>query len=128
MHIYIPLHAKYTYEQARPFAEHIASLANETLPAFTTLERSLSKRGKRIYIDFLQNRRGQTVASVYSLRPVPGASVSTPLQWKEVKHGLKPLDFTIQNVAKRVEKMDDIFSEVLTGTNNLLKCLKALEA
>jgi len=128
IHIYIPLHAKYTYDQAQPFAEYIAALANEKLPAFTTLERSLSKRGDRIYLDFLQNRRGQTVASVYSLRPVPGASISTPIRWKEVKHGLKPTDFNILNIAQRVEKMGDIFSEVLTEKTNLLKSLKTLES
>jgi len=92
------------------------------------LERSLNKRKNRIYIDFLQNSRGQTLSSVYSLRPVAGASVSTPLLWKEVKHGLDPLDFNILNMNKRLAKTGDIFGGVLKDKNNLEKCIKALES
>ncbi|MBA4057118.1 MAG: DNA polymerase LigD, partial [Marivirga sp.] len=70
--------------------------------------------------------RGQTLASAYSLRPVPGASISTPLLWKEVKHGLDPLDFTIKNITKRLDKTGDLFGGVLTDKNNLKKCIKEL--
>lgn len=128
MHIYIPLQGRYTYDQARPFSEIIANLTNEQLPDFTTVERPLSQRKGRIYIDFLQNRRGQTLASVYSIRPVPGASVSTPLSWKEVKHGLTPLDFTIKTIHKRLDKVGDLFANVLTDKNDLRKCIDRLEA
>ena len=66
-------------------------MVHEQLPSFTTLERSLAKRKtNQIYIDYLQNSRGQTLASAYSARPKPGATVSTPLEWKEVKPGLQP--------------------------------------
>lgn len=128
MHVYIPLQGRYTYDQARPFSEIIANLANEQLPDFTTVERPLNQRKGRIYIDFLQNRRGQTLSSVYSIRPVPGASVSTPLKWKEVKHGLTPLDFTIKTVFKRFDKVGDLFSNVLTEKNDLRKCIDRLES
>lgn len=128
IHVYIPLHAQYTYEQARPFAELVAELSREQLPSISTLERPLNKRKNRIYIDHLQNKRGQTLAAVYSLRPVPGASISTPLAWKEVKHGLSPLDFTLATIHKRLEKTGDIFSGVLKEKTNILKCIKALEA
>lgn len=128
IHVYMPLHAAYTYEQARPFAQLVAVLANEQLPSFTTLERALNKRKNRIYIDFLQNSRGQTLSSVYSIRPVPGASISTPLLWKEVKHGLDPLDFNILNMNKRLGKTGDIFGGVLKDKNNLKTCIKALES
>lgn len=127
LHIYVPLHAAYTYDQARSFAEIIASLTQEKLPAITTLERSLSKRKNRIYIDYLQNKRGQTLAAVYSLRPVPGASVSTPLLWKEVKRGLHPSDFTLHTTLKRIEKKGDLFNGVLKEKTNIEKCLKKLE-
>lgn len=128
MHIYIPLQGAYTYDQARPFSEIIAHLTQEQLPDFTTVERPLNQRKGRIYIDFLQNRRGQTLSSVYSLRPVPGASVSTPLNWKEVKHGLTPLDFTIKTIHKRLAKVGDLFANVLTDKNDLRKCIDRLES
>lgn len=128
LHVYVPLHAAYTYEQIRPFAELIAVLTQQLLPNTTTVERSISKRKGKIYLDYLQNKRGQTLASVYSARPVPGASVSTPLEWKEVKAGLHPSDFTIFNIYKRVEKKGDIFLPVLKEKTNLKKCISALEA
>lgn len=128
MHIYIPLQGRYTYDQARPFSEIIANLAQEQLPDFTTVERPLNQRKGRIYIDFLQNRRGQTLSSVYSIRPVPGASVSTPLKWSEVKRGLSPLDFTIKTIHKRLDKVGDLFANVLTDKNDLRKCIDRLES
>ncbi len=126
LHIYVPLNARYTYEVARDFAHIVATLAQEQLPGITSLERNLRKRGNKIYIDYLQNSKGQTLASAYSLRPVPDASVSTPLLWKEVKHGLHPSQFTIYNIEKRVKKLGDIFYMVLKKGNNLKGCLKNL--
>ena len=127
LHIYVPLAKKYTYEQAKDFTYLICMLANEQIPVFTTLERNLQKRGhKHIYMDYLQNRRGQTIACAYSLRPKIGATVSTPLLWKEVKSGLTPQDFTIHNIMKRLKKMGDIFSPILGKGIDLNKCLKNL--
>ncbi len=128
MHIYVPLHAQYDYDHARDFAEIVARLASEKLPRTTTLERSLSKRKNRIYLDYLQNSRGQTLASAYSLRPVEGATVSTPLTWKEVKPGLHPSAFTITTIAKRLAKTGDLFAGVLKEKTNLNSCLKKLGA
>lgn len=126
LHVYVPLHAAYPYDHARTFAELIAVLTHEQLPKTTTIERSLSKRKNRIYIDYLQNKRGQTLASAYSLRPVAGATVSTPLDWKEVKSGLSPSHFTIHNTLKRIEKVGDLFHGVLKEKVNIEKCLKKL--
>jgi bifunctional non-homologous end joining protein LigD len=128
MHIYVPAGRKYTYEQVKDFAYLICMMANDELKGFTTLERNLSKRGnKHIYMDYLQNRRGQTIASVYSLRPKPGATVSTPLLWEEVQQGLSPKQFTIYNTLERVQKMGDIFKGILGKGFDLAKCLKNLE-
>jgi len=80
-----------------------------------------------IYLDHLQNRKGQTISSVYSLRPKEGATVSMPLPWKKIKPGLKPSDFTIHNTLKIIEKQGDIFSGVLGKGIDLKKCLKLLE-
>ena len=126
LHVYVPLKNKYDYVTVRDFAHIIASLVQEQLPETTTLERSLSKRGPKIYIDYLQNSAGQTLASVYSIRPVPGASVSTPLDWKEVNHQLSPQQFTIENILLRVKRKGDLFLPVLNASNSIDKALKAL--
>ena len=127
LHVYVPTAKKYTYEQVKDFAYIVCMMANEELKDFTTLERNLQKRGnKHIYMDYLQNRKGQTIASVYSLRPRAGATVSTPLLWKEVKNGLTPAEFTIHNIEQRVKKMGDIFKGVLGKGIDLEKCLKKM--
>ena len=128
LHIYVPLAEKYTYDQVKDFTKLIAMMASELVPGFTTLERSLKKRGdKHIYMDFLQNRRGQTLASVYSVRPKPGATVSTPLDWKEVNSKLDFREFTIHNIADRLKKHGDLFKGVLGKGVDLAKCLEKLE-
>jgi bifunctional non-homologous end joining protein LigD len=127
IHVYVPLGAKYTYDQAKEFAHMIAILAQEQLPGFTSLERSLSKRGKdHIYIDFLQNRKGQTLSCAYSIRPKPGATVSAPLEWKEVKYGLHPSDFNIKNIIKRLDQKGDLFADVLKKAIDMKKCIEKL--
>ena len=127
LHIYIPAGKKYTYELGRHFAEILCTLANEQLPKFTSMERNLKKRGNKIYLDYLQNSKGQTVAAPYSLRPVEGATVSTPLLWKEVKPGLHPSAFDIFSVPKRVKKIKDIFTGVLANGIDLKKCIDKLQ-
>ena len=128
IHIYVPLNAAYTYEQARQFAELVAALTAEQIPELATIERSLEKRKGRIYVDYLQNSKGQTLSSVYSVRPVPGATVSTPITWKELTHDLDPKAFTIKTIHKRLDKVGDLFGGVLKDKTNLTKCIKALEA
>ena len=127
IHIYVPLGAKYTYEQSKEFAHSVAQLAQQQLPEITSLERSLSKRGKdHIYIDYLQNRKGQTVSCAYSLRPKPGATVSTPLEWNEVKTGLHATDFNFRNIAERIDKKGDLFAGVLLKGIDMAKCTRKL--
>jgi len=128
LHIYLPCKKKYEYDEVREFAKLIATLVVERLPRTTTVERSLAKRKKNeIYVDYLQNSRGQTLASAYSARPKPGATVSAPLEWKEVKHGLRMTDFTIKSIHKRVSKKGDLFAGVLQTGVDLRKSLKILE-
>ena len=127
LHIFIPTGKKYTYEQVKDFAHLLCTMVNELLPAFTSLERNLAKRGnKHIYLDYLQNRRGQTLACAYSLRPKKGATVSAPLHWKEVKKGLHPSQFNIHNIFARVKKEGDLFKEVLGKGVDLKKCLEKI--
>src|SRR5262249_12881355 len=88
LHIYIPLGKKYTYEHSKEFGRVIAHIVNAQLPKFTSVERLISNRKGKLYIDFLQNRPNATLASAYSLRPKPGATISMPLHWEEVKKGM----------------------------------------
>ncbi|MEO6694098.1 MAG: DNA ligase D, partial [Ignavibacteria bacterium] len=127
IHIYIPLGAKYTYEQSKEFARFIATMVHNELPEFTSIERAVKSRKGKMYIDFLQNRPQATLAAPYSLRPKPGATVSTPLHWEEVKKGLKMKDFTIHNAIARMKKEGDIFKPVLSKGINLEKILKKLK-
>ena len=113
LHIYIPLEAKYTYEQSKEFGRVIVKLVHREIPAFTSIERLTEKRKGCIYLDFLQNRPQATVAGPYSLRPKPGAPVSAPLHWDEVKKGLQLLDFTIFNMMDRIKEVGDLFTPVL---------------
>lgn len=124
MHIYIPLNEKYTYEESKEFARIIATLVQQRLPGITSLERVVSKRKGKLYIDFLQNRPQATLAAPYSLRPKPGASVSMPLHWHEVKKGLKIADFTIANAIQRIKKEGDLFKPVLGKGIDMLRALK----
>ena len=91
------------------------------------MERTINKRGDKIYLDYLQNRSGQTVASVYSIRPKPGATVSMPLEWDEVIKGLKITDFTIHNALVRIKEKGDIFAPVLGKGIDMEKTIDLLQ-
>jgi len=123
LHIYIPLGAKYTYEQSKEFARIVVTLVNRELPKYTSLERAVKDRKGKMYLDFLQNRSQATIAAPYSVRPKPGATVSMPLEWDEVKKGLKMKDFTIFNAIERIESLGDIFKPVLEKGIDLKKVI-----
>ncbi|MGH1516432.1 DNA ligase D [Chryseobacterium sp. JK1] len=128
IHVYIPMGGKYDFDQVKDFAHILMKQVNEKLPKTTTLERSLQKRDeKKIYLDYLQNRAGQTLASVYSVRPKEGASVSMPLEWEELKKGLKPTDFNIHNALERIKKKKDLFKPVLGKGIDMMKALELLQ-
>lgn len=127
MHVYMPCKKKYEYTIVRDFAKTIATLVCEQLPSITTMERSLSKRkNTQIYIDYLQNSRGQTLASAYSARPRPGATVSTPLEWKEVRSGLDPSNYNIKNIIRRIKNKGDLFAPVLGKGIDIMQALKRI--
>jgi bifunctional non-homologous end joining protein LigD len=123
MHIFVPLEGKYTFDQARNFAHIVARLVHQKLPKLTSLERSPKERRKQVYLDYLQNSIGQTIASVYSARPKSGATVSTPLAWEEVKPGLHPSNFTIRNVPDRIREKGDLFKGILGKGIDMEECL-----
>jgi len=123
IHVYIPMGAKYTYEQSKEFARVVATLVHQQIPKFTSIERVVKARKGKMYLDFLQNRSQATVAAPYSLRPKPGATVSMPLHWEEVKKGLKMTDFNIYNSLDRIKSEGDIFKPVLGKGINLEKVI-----
>lgn len=127
LHVYIPLGAQYDYDSIKILAELIAKEVHARLPKTTSLERSIKKRKNKLYIDFLQNRRGQTLAAPYSVRPQPGATVSTPLEWEEVNKKLHPSQFTIKNVLSRFDKKGDLWKPVLSKGANIKKIILKLE-
>ena len=127
IHIFVPMGGNYEYEQVKDFAHLLMQIVQVRLPKTTSLERRLSKRGPKIYLDYLQNREGQTVASVYSARPKPGATVSMPLEWDELTNDLSIKDFTIKNSLSRIEKKGDLFLPVLKKGISIEKALEKLD-
>ena len=128
IHVYLPLHAKYTYDQTLDFTKILVKSVNTNLPQLTSIERLPEKRKKKVYLDCYQNRIGQTVASPYCIRPKPGAPISTPLLWTELEKDIEPSDFTIKNIFSRLDKKGDIWKGVLGPAINIEKCLDKLSS
>lgn len=128
LHVCIPLGAGYTYDQAKQFDEILMHLVHERLPKITSVERNPAKRKRKVYLDFLQNRKGQTMAAPYCVRPVPGATVSTPLEWSEVRKGLDPKKFTIETTAARLKRQGDLWKGVLGKRADLKRALDRLQS
>lgn len=127
LHVCVPLGGKYSYDQSRMFAQVIASVVHDRLPAITSVERLPAKRQRKVYLDCLQNRRVQTLVAPYSVRPRPGAPVSAPLLWKEVKPGLSPTEFTMMTMPRRLARLGDLWKPVLGPGVDLRKCLARLQ-
>jgi bifunctional non-homologous end joining protein LigD len=116
IHIYVPLKPKLAFGKVAAVAEALATEVAQRAPKIATVQRSLAKRLKQqVYVDAMQNARGKTIASPYSARAKPGATVSMPLTWKQIEKGVKISDFTIQNAPKLIEKngnaWQDFFAE-----------------
>jgi bifunctional non-homologous end joining protein LigD len=121
LHVYVPLKPIHNYQSVAIFAERVATLVAHARPEIATVERSVKNRLKgQIYIDHMQNARGKSVVSPYSVRPRAGASVSAPLEWNEVESKqINPQDFTIKNIVARLAKTGDLFKPVLTIKQSL---------
>ena len=129
IHVHLPiLEKKFTYEEVRVFAEAVASVIVQRMPEHATIERVVKRRkAEWVYIDFLQNVRGKTVASVYSPRAKPGAPVSTPLKWEELKKPIDPKAFNIETIFKRLDKVGDLFEPALSDRQDISGFLQALK-
>jgi bifunctional non-homologous end joining protein LigD len=126
LHIFVPLLPTASFESSRAFAELVCRRVNASLPKTTSLERSPAARPRQIYLDYLQNRIGSTMASIYSLRPRPQATVSVPLRWSEVKAGLDPTAFTIVSAPKRFDRLGDLWEGYLKSAVDVAVCHAAL--
>jgi bifunctional non-homologous end joining protein LigD len=115
IHVYVPVEPAYGYDRIAELAEQVATVVAREQSRVATVERSKSKRGARmIYVDHMQNARGKSVVAPYSVRPKPGATVSAPLEWKEVERKkIRTSDFHIRNMLRRLESKGDLFRPVL---------------
>ncbi len=111
MHIYLPVLKQYSHQQAQQFVRLIEMVIHLRYKKLTSFERSPAKRKGKIYLDYLQNGRGKTMASVYSLRPKPGAKVSAPVTAEELTADLDPADFNIYTMKKRVKEKGELWQD-----------------
>nr|MBC7611636.1 DNA ligase D [Pseudopedobacter sp.] len=126
IHIYVYTGAVYNFDFIREFARFVAQKVHELSPANTGLERTPSKRKGKIYIDFLQNRRRQTIAAPYAVRPKPGATVSFPLNWNELNDELDMNDFHLFNVPKLLKETKNPWKAIFYKKQDLKKALQSM--
>ncbi|MBN1299209.1 MAG: DNA ligase D [Actinobacteria bacterium] len=127
LHIYIPLGAAYTYSQSLDFVKVLAGIINKQMPQITSLERHPDKRHGKVYLDCFQNKYGATVAAPYCIRPRPGATVSAPLKPEELYLNIKPQDFHMQNIFKRLELTGDLWEGFIKTSVDILACLSKIQ-
>ncbi len=118
IHIYLPLKRCYSFKQTSTFVKRIGEIIINAFPESATNERKVANRQGKVYIDHLQNLKGKTIASVYSLRPFPGAPVSLPVTWEELAD-VHPSMFNIRTAPERIKKVGDIFKPVLEMSQEL---------
>ncbi len=126
LHVFIPVKKKYSYEQTRDFSHLISQMVNRDLPDITSLERMPDKRKGKVYLDFLQNGKGKTMASIYSLRPREGAGVSTPLEWSEINDSLNLKDHNFFTILARLEQKGDLWKNIFDNPVDLKEVLANL--
>lgn len=120
LHLYIPLKPIYRFDQTSTFVKRIGEIIIRAHPDLATNERSVSRRTGKVYIDHLQNLRGKTIASVYSVRPFQGAPVSIPVLWEELTT-IKPGTYTLKNTLSRLREKGDLFEPLLKLEQELPK-------
>ncbi|HET8782846.1 MAG TPA: hypothetical protein VFM63_10545, partial [Pyrinomonadaceae bacterium] len=118
--IYVPLKPANEYEQVAEFAKLLAGEVARRAPKIATVERTIAKRkSTQVYVDWMQNARGKSLASVFTARAKPKASVSMPLTWKQISQGVTIADFTITNAPELLSKKGDPWTEFLTSRQAL---------
>jgi len=115
LHIYIPLPPGLPYEAGLIFCQIIATVIAQKHPEIATVERQVKARGARVYVDYLQNILGKTLATAYSARASDYAGVSAPLTWREVHDGVRREDFTIETMPARLRAVGDLWKGLRTS-------------
>lgn len=128
LHVYAPLQGKYPFKEVRAFALMVCQAVEKALPKKTTVEQRIAKRGGRVYLDYTRNSQSQTMVAPYSVRPTQEATVSAPLEWKEVKKGLDPKRFTIKTMEKRLKAKGDLWKAVRGKGANLTQAVRLLKS
>ena len=123
LHIYIPLPRKTTYETGRLLCQVIATMVASKHPKVATVVRSVGDRGRKVYVDYLQNIQGKTLATAYSARASEFAGASAPLTWKEVDDGLDPRDLTILTLPRRVDAVGDLWAPIRSSSGADLRAV-----
>lgn len=112
IHIYLPLKPTNEYDVVAEFSRLLASEVAGRAPKMATVERTIAKRKReQVYVDWMQNARGKSLASVFTARAKPKATISMPLSWKQIEKGVKISDFTVKNVPALLEKNGDAWSD-----------------
>lgn len=120
IHIYVPLKPANEYDKVAEFARLLASEVAGRAPKIATVERTIAKRkSTQVYVDWMQNARGKSLAAVFTARAKPGATVSMPLTWKQVSQGVKIQDFTITNVRELLKKKGDPWADFFKSRQTL---------
>ena len=119
VHVFVPIVRRYTYAETHAFAKTLATWLEQQHPEALTTAWAVPERVGKVFLDYNQNVRGKTLASVYSLRPVPQATVSVPVTWDELRAGFDPLQWTIATVFDRLERVGDLWSGILEAAQRL---------
>lgn len=128
LHVYVPMPPRTSFASGLLFAQIVATLVAEQHPKQATVERSIKARGRRIYVDYMQNGLGKTLASAYSARASEFAGVSTPITWDEVDDGVEPQDFTVANFEQRITSAGDPWKGLRTAKGPELEALLTTKA
>ncbi|WP_316572257.1 non-homologous end-joining DNA ligase [Neobacillus sp. YIM B06451] len=118
LQVFVPIEPLYTFEQTRKITSFIAIYFKEKMPKQVTMERVVSKRGDKLYFDYLQLWKGRTMPVVYTPRAKQSATVAAPLSWSELEKGIQPADFSILNIKKRIDEKGDLFKPITTEKLN----------
>jgi bifunctional non-homologous end joining protein LigD len=127
LHVLIPLGARYTYEQSRTLAELLARFTAKSLPEIATIVRAVGEREGKVYLDYLQNGHGRLLVAPFCVRPLPGAPVSMPLEWRHVNARLKLRRYNIRSARRRMREHGDPLAGVLGESVDMLAVLTALQ-
>jgi bifunctional non-homologous end joining protein LigD len=123
LHIFVPILPSYTYDQTRKFAEAIGKILVRRYTEKITMEWNTARRKGKVFFDYNQNSKGKTIASIFSARPTPSATISMPVRWEELS-SITPTDFNILNVPVAIKKTGDSWKNILEEKQDIDKILE----